>query len=74
MRLLLFVVCVALVCVWFLEWVTVRTAVDSDTEGAEDTHRAYSDMREANWTNSDTYFHARGNYDAATDPTDTGST
>ena len=27
--------------------------------------RAYSDMREANWKNSDKYFHARGNYDAA---------
>ncbi|XP_038139681.1 serum amyloid A [Cyprinodon tularosa] len=28
-------------------------------------YRAYSDMREANWKNSDKYFHARGNYDAA---------
>ncbi len=27
--------------------------------------RAYQDMREANWKNSDKYFHARGNYDAA---------
>lgn len=27
--------------------------------------RAYRDMREANWKNSDKYFHARGNYDAA---------
>lgn len=27
--------------------------------------RAYTDMREANWKNSDKYFHARGNYDAA---------
>ncbi|XP_016337225.1 serum amyloid A-5 protein-like [Sinocyclocheilus anshuiensis] len=26
---------------------------------------AYQDMREANWKNSDKYFHARGNYDAA---------
>ncbi|EMP38259.1 Serum amyloid A protein [Chelonia mydas] len=33
--------------------------------GAEDTWRAYSDMREANYKNSDKYFHARGNYDAA---------
>lgn len=24
-----------------------------------------SDMREDNWRNSDQYFHARGNYDAA---------
>lgn len=27
--------------------------------------RAYSDMLEANYKNSDKYFHARGNYDAA---------
>ncbi len=27
--------------------------------------RAYWDMRKANWKNSDKYFHARGNYDAA---------
>ncbi|KAG1959560.1 serum amyloid A [Pimephales promelas] len=27
--------------------------------------RAYRDMKEANWKNSDKYFHARGNYDAA---------
>uniref|UniRef100_A0A5G2R2X7 Serum amyloid A protein n=1 Tax=Sus scrofa TaxID=9823 RepID=A0A5G2R2X7_PIG len=33
-------------------------------EGAKDM-RAYSDMREANFKNSDKYFHARGNYDAA---------
>ncbi|XP_030621744.1 serum amyloid A [Chanos chanos] len=33
--------------------------------GARDMWRAYSDMREANWKNSDKYFHARGNYDAA---------
>ncbi|XP_049637068.1 serum amyloid A protein-like isoform X1 [Suncus etruscus] len=26
---------------------------------------AYSDMREANYKNSDKYFHARGNYEAA---------
>ncbi|XP_062951898.1 serum amyloid A-2 protein isoform X2 [Cynocephalus volans] len=35
------------------------------TQGAWDMWRAYSDMREANYTNSDKYFHARGNYDAA---------
>ncbi|XP_077084060.1 serum amyloid A-5 protein-like [Siphateles boraxobius] len=34
-------------------------------EGSRDMWRAYSDMREANWKNSDKYFHARGNYDAA---------
>lgn len=27
--------------------------------------RAYFDMREANYKESDKYFHARGNYDAA---------
>ncbi|MEQ2204176.1 hypothetical protein XENOCAPTIV_009168 [Xenoophorus captivus] len=27
--------------------------------------KAYKDMRDANWINSDKYFHARGNYDAA---------
>ncbi|XP_008587254.1 PREDICTED: serum amyloid A-2 protein-like, partial [Galeopterus variegatus] len=35
------------------------------TRGAEDMWRAYSDMREANYINSDKYFHAGGNYDAA---------
>ncbi|XP_059958793.1 serum amyloid A-2 protein-like isoform X2 [Mesoplodon densirostris] len=34
-------------------------------EGTKDMWRAYSDMREANYKNSDKYFHARGNYDAA---------
>ncbi|XP_064432840.1 serum amyloid A-2 protein-like isoform X2 [Mirounga angustirostris] len=34
-------------------------------QGARDMMRAYSDMREANYKNSDKYFHARGNYDAA---------
>ncbi|XP_067396500.1 serum amyloid A protein-like [Emydura macquarii macquarii] len=34
-------------------------------EGAGDMWRAYTDMREANYKNSDKYFHARGNYDAA---------
>ncbi|KAJ8020160.1 Serum amyloid A protein [Holothuria leucospilota] len=34
-------------------------------QGAYDMARAYSDMREANFKNSDKYFHARGNYDAA---------
>ncbi|RXN30331.1 serum amyloid A [Labeo rohita] len=33
--------------------------------GAKDMWRAYRDMRQANWKNSDKYFHARGNYDAA---------
>ncbi|XP_006093876.1 serum amyloid A-1 protein-like [Myotis lucifugus] len=34
-------------------------------QGTKDMWRAYSDMREANYKNSDKYFHARGNYDAA---------
>uniref|UniRef100_A0A8C2XFC6 Serum amyloid A protein n=1 Tax=Cyclopterus lumpus TaxID=8103 RepID=A0A8C2XFC6_CYCLU len=34
-------------------------------QGARDMYRAYSDMKDANWKNSDKYFHARGNYDAA---------
>ncbi|XP_061566339.1 serum amyloid A-5 protein-like [Cololabis saira] len=34
-------------------------------QGAYDMGRAYRDMRKANWKNSDKYFHARGNYDAA---------
>ncbi|XP_057604881.1 serum amyloid A protein-like [Hippopotamus amphibius kiboko] len=34
-------------------------------QGAKDMWRAYSDMREANYKDSDKYFHARGNYDAA---------
>ncbi|MCP6646316.1 hypothetical protein NL493_29655, partial [Klebsiella pneumoniae] len=34
-------------------------------QGSRDMWRAYSDMKEANWKNSDKYFHARGNYDAA---------
>ncbi|KAM5224510.1 serum amyloid A protein-like isoform 3-T3 [Hipposideros larvatus] len=33
--------------------------------GAWDMWRAYSDMIEANYINSDKYFHARGNYEAA---------
>ncbi|XP_060603363.1 uncharacterized protein LOC132756333 [Ruditapes philippinarum] len=34
-------------------------------EGAKEMHKAYTDMIEANWKDSDKYFHARGNYDAA---------
>ncbi|XP_021022408.1 serum amyloid A-5 protein-like isoform X2 [Mus caroli] len=30
-----------------------------------DMWQAYSDMKEASWKNSDKYFHAWGNYDAA---------
>ncbi|XP_004593797.2 serum amyloid A-1 protein [Ochotona princeps] len=39
--------------------------VDQAVRGSWDMWRAYSDMREANFINSDKYFHARGNYDAA---------
>lgn len=35
------------------------------SSGSWDMWRAYSDMKEANFINSDKYFHARGNYDAA---------
>ncbi|XP_076011586.1 serum amyloid A-5 protein-like [Genypterus blacodes] len=34
-------------------------------QGAKDMWNAYTDMREANFQNSDKYFHARGNRDAA---------
>ncbi|CAG5856740.1 unnamed protein product [Menidia menidia] len=34
-------------------------------QGAYDMGRAYLDMRESNWKESDKYFHARGNHDAA---------
>ncbi|XP_026233492.1 serum amyloid A [Anabas testudineus] len=34
-------------------------------QGAYDMGRAYIDMRRSNWRDSDKYFHARGNYDAA---------
>ncbi|XP_069823846.1 uncharacterized protein [Dendropsophus ebraccatus] len=34
-------------------------------QGSYDMARAYLDMREANYKNSDLLFHARGNYDAA---------
>ncbi|CAN2391028.1 serum amyloid [Pristimantis euphronides] len=34
-------------------------------QGSWDMARAYKDMRQANFKNSDKYFHARGNYDAA---------
>ncbi|KAM3918334.1 serum amyloid A-5 protein-like [Leptodactylus fuscus] len=34
-------------------------------QGSWDMARAYMDMREANYKDSDKYFHARGNYDAA---------
>ncbi|XP_030048305.1 serum amyloid A-5 protein [Microcaecilia unicolor] len=39
--------------------------VKEAAQGTWDMGRAYMDMREANYRNSDKYFHARGNYDAA---------
>ncbi|CAL4112357.1 unnamed protein product [Meganyctiphanes norvegica] len=33
--------------------------------GTGSMYNAYSDMRDANWRNSDKYFHARGNHNAA---------
>ncbi|XP_068116822.1 serum amyloid A-5 protein-like [Hyperolius riggenbachi] len=34
-------------------------------QGSRDMYRAYDDMKKSNWRESDKYFHARGNYDAA---------
>ncbi|XP_029438239.1 serum amyloid A-5 protein-like [Rhinatrema bivittatum] len=39
--------------------------VKGAAQGTWDMGRAYMDMRDANYRNSDKYFHARGNYDAA---------
>ncbi|XP_040183925.1 serum amyloid A-5 protein-like [Rana temporaria] len=39
--------------------------VNGAVQGSKDMYRAYKDMREANYINSDKYFHARGNHDAA---------
>ncbi|XP_068946992.1 serum amyloid A protein-like [Petaurus breviceps papuanus] len=47
---------------WFRESLSF---LDQARQGAGDMWRAYWDMREANYKNSDKYFHARGNYDAA---------
>ncbi|XP_036619291.1 serum amyloid A protein [Trichosurus vulpecula] len=56
-----FIVCVNSQ-VWFRESLDF---LDQARQGAGDMWRAYRDMREANYKNSDKYFHARGNYDAA---------
>ncbi|ELK26697.1 Putative serum amyloid A-3 protein [Myotis davidii] len=42
-----------------------RTFLREAGQGTKDMWRAYSDMREANYKNSDKYFHAPGNYDDA---------
>lgn len=39
--------------------------VSGAVKGAGEMKKTYSDMRAANWQNSDKYFHARGNFDAA---------
>ncbi|XP_074086371.1 serum amyloid A protein-like [Macrotis lagotis] len=53
-------------CVKSQKWlVDAARFVKEAALGAGDMARAYSDMREANFKNSDKYFHARGNYDAA---------
>ncbi|CAM2115464.1 serum amyloid A-5 protein-like [Caretta caretta] len=53
-------------CVSAQNWFTDAGSFIRDAYlGAEDMWRAYRDMREANYKNSDKYFHARGNYDAA---------
>jgi len=53
-------------------WNSARNSIGRATDfvggaigGTVDMGRAYGDMREANWRNSDRYFHARGNRDAA---------
>uniref|UniRef100_A0A3P8TDX5 Serum amyloid A protein n=2 Tax=Amphiprion percula TaxID=161767 RepID=A0A3P8TDX5_AMPPE len=44
------------------EWYTFPIEA---VQGAWDMAQAYRDMRKANWKDSDKYFHARGNYEAA---------
>ncbi|KAB7502783.1 Serum amyloid A-2 protein [Armadillidium nasatum] len=39
----------------------IRGAVN----GAREMYKGYSEMREANWKNSDKYFHAKANQNAA---------
>ncbi|KAM8968018.1 serum amyloid A protein [Sarcophilus harrisii] len=55
-----------LYCVQSKNWLTDSARFLKEAgQGAGDMWRAYRDMREANFKNSDKYFHARGNYDAA---------
>ncbi|XP_064085661.1 serum amyloid A-5 protein-like [Macrobrachium nipponense] len=76
MKLLLPVVVLAAVAVsanghpgfWETTWNAAKTPFRFGKEayqGSRDMLRAYTDMRAANWKDSDKYFHARGNYDAA---------
>ncbi|XP_060606841.1 serum amyloid A-5 protein-like [Ruditapes philippinarum] len=46
-------------------WQRSKDYVTGFKNGAGDMYKAYTDMREANWKDSDKYFHTRGNYDAA---------
>ncbi|CAM9136953.1 unnamed protein product [Lampetra planeri] len=46
------------------QWSVFKFPVEA-AQGAADMLRAYMDMRESNYQQSDHYFHARGNYDAA---------
>ncbi|KAM3873796.1 serum amyloid A-5 protein-like [Diretmus argenteus] len=62
MKLLLAGLVVFLVVETHAQW--YRFPVEA-AQGSRDMWRAYSDMREAKWKNSDKYFHARGNQDAA---------
>ncbi|XP_004607891.2 serum amyloid A-3 protein-like [Sorex araneus] len=54
--------CCLFLCVSSQNWLSF---IKQAGQGTRDMWRAYSDMREANYKNSDKYFHARGNYDAA---------
>ncbi|KAM5127366.1 serum amyloid A-5 protein-like [Mantella aurantiaca] len=48
------------------QWISDSAKFVKDAAlGSYDMGRAYKDMRDANYKNSDKYFHARGNYDAA---------
>ncbi|XP_056383824.1 serum amyloid A-5 protein-like [Hyla sarda] len=71
--LLLLVLSVTVAHAQFVQWVKDTGKKINDGarfvkeagQGSWDMGRAYMDMREANFKDSDKYFHARGNYDAA---------
>ncbi|KAK7170823.1 hypothetical protein R3I94_000893 [Phoxinus phoxinus] len=62
MKLILAVLVMFLVVGTQAQW--YRFPVEA-VQGGRDMWNAYRDMREANWKDSDKYFHARGNHDAA---------
>ncbi|XP_067308041.1 serum amyloid A [Pseudorasbora parva] len=62
MKLILAVLVVVLVAEAQAQWYRFPGEA---VQGGNDMLRAYRDMRKANWRDSDKYFHARGNYDAA---------